>query len=372
MAVNINEQGEITLAIPVAILGLDMTKFQQSELELRSDETFDENLKRLFGISADQAAEIINYSEMSDMIITNEPSVVGGGRKQKGGVGVPHVFQAIGGVVFSAFAMMNNINTAVNYVTTAVAFVDRASMSFVERAELRETATLWRGKMSEHCPYVLDVPVTCGFADVDCKLFKADETGVAKASHTFHSTMCAMATEKYTAAASGIPEAERAALEAGGEGLQGIVNLVNVAALSRADLEELKKARAVDAAGRILSADGYAKYFESKDKAAAAAAAAAAEALSKSKKGKKAEAPEGVAAPSAAAAPEDPAITAAVAAAKKEADDRAAAEAAAPRGPRSSRGRRPSGEGGLRKTKKSNTKRRVTRRKVPARLKFVY
>lgn len=376
MAVNIKEDGATTLVVPTVILGLDMTKFLQPKLELNANETFDENLKRLFGITADQAAEIINYSEISDMTIANEPVAVGGRRGQKGGVNAASLV----GAIASAVAMMQNVNTAVNYVVDAVGYVDKVSGAFVEGSKLRKTAELWRRDKNLHCPNATTVPVACSFWDLKCKAMDYVETGEAIGQYEYNAELCELATKRYAAAYGALPAADRVALEAFGAGVQGVINIVNKAQLSTTDFEALKKAKLIDDDGKVLNDVGMAKYFADKktkanttqtnktDDSGSASpspeAAPAAEAP-RGRRGKKAEAPEDV------AAPEDPAITAAVAAAKKEADDRAAAEAASA-GPRSSRGRRPSGEGGLRKTKKSNTKRRVTRRKVPARLKFVY
>lgn len=410
MAVDIKEDGETTLAIPTAILGIDMTKFQQTKLELRSGETFDENLKRLFGISADQAAEIVNYSEISNMIIVEEPAIVGAGRGQKGGVkGVQSLVSLIAGAV----ALMNNLNTVVEHVVEGVTLVDRASGSLAETSKLKKTAELWREEMNTHCPKANNVPVACGFFDVKCKVWDYEETGKARGEYDYHSELCTLASKKYNAASVALPDAQRAALEAAGAGAQGIINLSNTVSLSKGDVEALKKAKILDEKGVVINAKGLAKYFETlkakasktdaTDGAPAPEAAEGAEAP-RGKKSRKAEAPED-------AVPEDPAIAAAVAAAKADADERAAAagdasgapaDAPADAAPDAPRGReadapRPRRRGGAapapapshpsafspvpmgaptggrrHKTRTGKPKRRVTRRKAPGAIKFVY
>lgn len=261
---------ELSPTIPTALVGVDMTKFAKDTITLDENKTFDQNLKDNFGISADQAAEIVNFALIHDIPMT--PQTATDVSTQTGGVPL----QQLAVVLATIITTMQSGQQAVNFVTSGIALVDSASQRFVEKSKLAESAAVWRKEMMEHCPHVVTPPVQCSYMDLQCKLIDYDKVATEQALFEYNSALCTLATEKYTAAVVGLPAAQRKGVEQAAASFAGVVNLVNNAAIPAADLEKLKKDKILTGDGKVVDEAGYKAYIISKLSPAPAAAAPAA------------------------------------------------------------------------------------------------
>lgn len=247
--------------IPKALLGVDLSKFSQKDVTLDPSKSFDQNLKDNFGISADQAAEIVNYAVMRGIpLYPVDVEAPTGGRHMKGGVGL----SAIVGGIASALVTIQNAQQIINTVGSSIAVVDQASQHFVTSSELHRTASLWRTEMEKHCPQVIKPPIQCSYLDLKCKLWDYDAVGESQADFKYNSALCTLATKEYTTAIAAIPAAEKKAIEAAAKATTEIVQIANVAAIPTAELEKLKKDKILDATGKVLNEDGYKAYITTK------------------------------------------------------------------------------------------------------------
>lgn len=263
---------EISPTIPKALLGVDVNRFAKEDITLDPSKTFDENLKANFGISADQAAEIINYALINDIPLTPTPAVaLTSGDAMTGGS-----LQQIITLVATILAAVQNGQQLVNYVGSSVALIDSASQSFIESSALATTARVWREEMSKHCPEVVSPPVACSYLDLHCKLIDYDRIATEKALYEYNSELCSLATKKYTTAVIAIPEAQRRKIEQGAKSLSGIVTIANTAAIPTEDMKRLIKDKILDSSGKVLDEGGYKAYVIDKLTPAPVVAAAAA------------------------------------------------------------------------------------------------
>jgi hypothetical protein len=250
--------------IPKALLGVDLSKFSQDTITLDPSKSFDQNLKDNFGISADQAAEIVNYAVMRGIplypVDVKDVDVATGGKRMKGGVGLAGIVSGIA----SALVTIQNAQQIINTVSSSIAVVDQASQHFVASSELQRSAALWRTEMEKHCPQVVKPPIQCSYLDLKCKLWDYDAVGESQADYKYNSALCTLATKEYTTAVAAIPAAEKKAIEAAAKATTDIAQIANIAAIPTAELEKLKKDKILDASGKVLNEDGYKAYITTK------------------------------------------------------------------------------------------------------------
>ena len=254
--------------IPEALTGVDLTKFTKDTITLDENKSFDENLQANFGISADQAAELINYAMINAIPVSVHtpdlvPTLASASEESTQTGGVMNAAEAMA-VFATMVSLIQSGQQAVNYVTSAIALVDGASRQFVDTSTLAKTAEVWRSTMERHCPEIVNPPVQCSYLDLKCKLWDYKKTATAAALFKYNSDLCSLATQRYTEAIQQVPLAERKAIEASATAFSGTVNLVNKAAIPTKDFEKLKKDKIIEADGKVIDSAKFEEYVMSK------------------------------------------------------------------------------------------------------------
>lgn len=248
------------------MFGIDLKKFTVKELTLDTTKSFDENLQANFGISADQAAEIVNYALINDIPLDQSkpaelpPTPMSGGVLPAVALAGPALSTGVAMTmsgIMAAVQLARSAGEVASHVAAGIAYMDKASNSLVDQSKLKESANLWREQMNRHCPKIHLAPAGCSTFDLECKLLNFDDRGKALAQYEVDDAICTMATGKYKEAFAQVPAAEQRMLKNVGEGVGGVMNVAFLATTKREDLDKLVKDKIVTKDGVVLDAAAY-------------------------------------------------------------------------------------------------------------------
>ena len=148
--------GSKDIILPNALEGVDINKFTKPTYTINANETFEDNLKRLFGIDGKQAAEIVNAALAQGISITDPPSIeppkpVGGKRRKLKG-GSPLILSSIVGALLSSAgnALMGLVGHTANSITVVNSVAEQAPPNSLAYT----TAVAWKNSVYENCARV--------------------------------------------------------------------------------------------------------------------------------------------------------------------------------------------------------------------------